>query len=111
MIQISVRASPDWGDEAEFLRHLRPLMLPLVEVWDATFEMPWRLYRATLTEIARSNLSSIVGGRIAPWEDIPDGDLVVPVDDDDWFSPSILDDLSHADEMRLDAITLAASSA
>lgn len=45
-----------------------------------------------MRQIARQNLSRVEHAKVSPWEEIPDGALVAPVDDDDWFAP----DLAHA---------------
>src|SRR5262249_10505011 len=52
--------------------------------------------------IAESNLARVENAAVLPWDEIPDGALVAPVDDDDWFAP----DLARALERAYDAQTL-----
>lgn len=84
---IWVRHTLDWADEEAFRAQLDPELRPLVELWDATFSMPYHRFRHQLRQIASDNLAGVEGARCAPWEEIPAGALVLPVDDDDWFAP------------------------
>lgn len=47
------------------------------------------MFRYRVRQIAHQNHSRIDGVILAAWEDIPDGALVIPVDDGDWFTPSL----------------------
>jgi hypothetical protein len=58
-----------------------------IDVWNETFEMPYHVFRRRLCEIAELNRSRVEGAVEAEWDEIPDGALVLPVDDDDWFAP------------------------
>src|SRR4051812_18702283 len=49
--------------------------------------MPYRVFRSRLRAIARENLERVEGARPSIWEEIPEGALVLPCDDDDWFRP------------------------
>ncbi|MSO41317.1 MAG: hypothetical protein EXQ70_05380 [Solirubrobacterales bacterium] len=40
-----------------------------------------------MAEIAALNHSRVEGATRTGWDQIPDGSLVLPVDDDDWFAP------------------------
>src|SRR5262249_38277150 len=40
-------------------------------------------------EIAQLNLSRVEDAECAEWEQIPEGALVAPVDDDDWLAPDL----------------------
>jgi hypothetical protein len=64
--------------------------LPKLAAWDATFTVPYRAFRSELRRIAHLNLSSVEGATCAAWDAIPDGALVAPVDDDDWFAPDLV---------------------
>jgi hypothetical protein len=79
----------DFDDEEAFRAQLLPRLREPIALWDATFEMPWRVFRSRLRGIARGNLERIEGAQIATWDEIPEGALVLPCDDDDWFRPDV----------------------
>jgi hypothetical protein len=89
VIYICVRKTTDWEDEQVFLGQLRDGFRAKVDVWNATFTMPFHLFRHRVKEIAQLNLSRVENARCAPLSEIPEGSLVVPVDDDDWFAPEL----------------------
>jgi hypothetical protein len=89
VIYIWVRTTMNWEDERAFLAQARPEIRPRVAVWNETFSIPFHLFRHRVWQIARENLSRVEGAVCAGWEEIPDGALVVPVDDDDWFAPNV----------------------
>jgi hypothetical protein len=89
VVWIWVRATLDYGDERAFEAGLRDGFRASVARWEATFDMPWRVFRLRLREIARANLEAVEGAACATWEEIPEGALVLPVDDDDWFRPDV----------------------
>ena len=91
---IWVRTSIDWSDEAAVPSLVRPDFLPKLELWNATFSLPYGRFRHEVCEIARLNLSRVEGASVREWDEIPDGALVLPVDDDDWFAPDIVDTLA-----------------
>ena len=84
-----MRRTLDWTDEEAFRAQLAPDFRPLVDLWDATFSMPYHRFRHEVREIARDNLEHVEGARCAAWDEIPQGALVLPVDDDDWFAPDV----------------------
>ena len=87
MIHLWVRATLDWGDEAAFRAQLRPQFAPRVDVWDATFAMPYHEFRRRVRAIAELNHARVDGAVVADLADVPDGEWVLPVDDDDWHAP------------------------
>lgn len=57
-------------------------------LWDRTFTIPFRQFRAELARIAALSHAAVEGAVVAAsWDEIPIGSLVLPVDDDDWFAP------------------------
>ncbi len=89
MIYLWVRETADWNDEAAFRRQLSPAFAQRVALWDSTFTLPYRAFRSELKKIAELNLSRVRDAVAVPWEEIPEGAWVAPVDDDDWFAPDL----------------------
>ena len=89
MVYIYIRKTIDWEDEQGFWAQVRPEFKPRVELWNRTFTIPYCQFRNHLKQIALLNFSRIQDSVCASWEDIPEGALVIPVDDDDWFSPEV----------------------
>jgi len=99
---IWVRTAIDWADEAALPARLEPAFPPKLELWNETFSIPYHRFRHEVCEIARLNLSRVAGATVRPWEEIPDGAIVLPVDDD-WFAPDIVERLTP----RLDTAAIA----
>ncbi len=95
MIYIWIRRTCDWNDEQAFLAQVEPDFEDLLELWNETFDMPYHRYRARLFEIAQANFAEVRGATVAKWDDIPDGALVLPTDDDDWFAPHAAETLAR----------------
>jgi hypothetical protein len=89
MIYICLRRTLDWEDEEAFRAQLAPHFKQKAEAWNDTFEMPYHLFRAAVKRIAQLTLSRVGNAICAEWDEIPDGELVAPIDDDDWFSPDL----------------------
>jgi hypothetical protein len=89
MIYLWVRHTLDWTDEGAFWAQLDERNRVGVETWNATFSLPFHLFRHRVREIAARNQALVRDVTHADWDDIPDGSLVLPVDDDDWFAPEI----------------------
>ena len=89
MVHIWVRATLDYDDARAFEAELKPGFRGQVELWDATFTMPYRVFRGRVRAIARENLARVANARCSSWDQIPDGALVLPCDDDDWFRPDV----------------------
>jgi hypothetical protein len=88
-LHICVRRTLPWHDEAAATAGLAPRLRPRLELWNATFHLSYLEFRHRLTLISRENWSRVEDARVTPQNEIPPGALVVPVDDDDWFSPEL----------------------
>jgi hypothetical protein len=95
MIYIWVRHTVPWEDEQAFLAQVNPRFKPKVDTWNETFSIPYNLFRHRVREIARQSLSVVEDTVVADWDEIPDGALVAPLDDDDWFAPELGHALEH----------------
>ncbi|HEX8120806.1 MAG TPA: hypothetical protein VF549_06000 [Solirubrobacteraceae bacterium] len=95
MVHIWVRTDVPWEDEAAFAAQIPERMRPLVDLWNATFALPYHRFRAELRDIARESLAAVAGATVSEWDAIPAGALVLPVDDDDWFAPDAATVLSR----------------
>lgn len=89
MIHIWTRATLDWQDESAFRAQLPPSLAEPVHLWNRVFRLPFHLFRHRVRQIALTNHSHIAGAVCADWDEIPDGSVVIPVDDDDWFAPEL----------------------
>lgn len=90
MVRIWVRATLDYDDEHAFDAQLFDRFREYVMRWESVFEMPYRVFRSRLREIARASLERVEGAVVSTWEEIPEGALVLPCDDDDWFRPDVV---------------------
>jgi len=96
VIAIWVRRTVDWSDEEVVDGQLRDELRGQVDLWNASFTMPFHLFRQRVREIAADNHAAVEGAVCADWEEIPEGALVLPVDDDDWFAPGVAGELAAA---------------
>jgi hypothetical protein len=86
-VYIWIRATVDWADEEAFLAQAPADVAAKLDLWNDTFTIPFHLFRLRVRQIAERNLAAVEGAPVAAWDEIPDGALVLPVDDDDWFAP------------------------
>jgi len=96
MIYIWLRATTAWEDEAVFNAQMPAGFDQKVSLWNRTFNIPYHLFRHRVRQIAQLNHAQVKRACFACWEDIPDGALVVPVDDDDWLAPTLCEALEGA---------------
>jgi hypothetical protein len=89
VVRIWVRATLDYDDERAFEAQLVDRFREQVALWDSVFVMPYRVFRARVRAIARENLALVERAVCSSWEEIPEGALVLPCDDDDWFRPDV----------------------
>jgi hypothetical protein len=88
MIYIWVRRTVDWADEQAAAKQLTyPWLKQKLVLWNATFNISYQRFRRRVAQIADLNHSRVEGARRTDWDEIPTGALVLPVDDDDWFTP------------------------
>jgi hypothetical protein len=88
-VHIWVRQTAAWDDPAAYMARVPASLRPRVALWDETFTLPFHAFRHRIREIARQSLATVEGARVSAWDDIPEGALVLPVDDDDWFAPDV----------------------
>jgi hypothetical protein len=88
-VYICIRKTLDWQDESLVRKHILPEFRPKLETWNATFTLPYHLFRHRLKEIAQRSHASVEGATCVPLDQAPFGSLIVPVDDDDWFGPDL----------------------
>lgn len=88
-ICICVRGTLNWGSKAAVDAGLIESFRPKVETWNATFNIPYHEFRRRLKVIAELSLERVENAQRASFETAPPGALLVPVDDDDWFSPNL----------------------
>lgn len=94
MIYLWTRSTLDWQDEEAFWRQLRPELLEPVRLWNRSFRLPFHLFRHRLRQLSLANLREVRGAELADWDAIPEGALVVPIDDDDWLAPDLAEQLA-----------------
>lgn len=97
-IHVCLRSTLDWQDEALVRARIIPGFRPKLDAWNATFDMPYHLFRQRLRDIAQLNLSRVEGAVCSELEDVAPGHVVVPIDDDDWLAPDLVSHLIDAYE-------------
>jgi hypothetical protein len=101
LIYICIRQTTNWADEAEFWSQLPGEFKPTIQVWNQSFNIPYHLFRHRVREIARMNIAEVKSAVCVDWKDVPDGELVLPVDDDDWFAEDVGSALEKARDDRV----------
>ena len=88
-LRICVRATLPWHDEAAIEPVLIPQLRQKVALWNEIFSLRYAAFRVRLMQIAQESWSRVENAQVTRREEIPPGALLVPVDDDDWFSPHL----------------------
>ena len=88
-LYVVTRRTTDWDDEAAVRAQLPQNFEWLVDLWNATFTMPYFQFRAALKRITLDSHARIKGAVMANLEDVPEGGLIAPCDDDDWYAPHL----------------------
>lgn len=92
-IHICIRATLDWQDRALVEGQILACFRSKLDAWNATFDMPYHLFRQRVHRIAQLNLDRVEGATYSAMERVPSDHLIVPVDDDDWFAPDLAERL------------------
>jgi hypothetical protein len=95
-VYICIRRTADWKNAANYRARLIAQFVPHVDAWDATFCTTYREFRAAIAEITMASLQAVRGAIIAPYEEIPEGAIVMPCDDDDWTAPHAAEILAES---------------
>ena len=103
MIYIWTRATLDWHDEDAFRAQMPPSLEVPVNLWNSIFRISFHQFRYRVRQIALSNHSRIADVVCTDWDRIPDGSVVIPVDDDDWFAPELGRVLAQAQDPGVQA--------
>lgn len=91
MLYIGIRKTLDWHDEALVDARILPSFRPKYDQWNATFTVRYAAFRQRLKEIAAANLARVQGARVVPLDEVPPGAWVLPIDDDDWLAPDLVE--------------------
>ena len=86
-VYICIRRTANWKDEAGYRSRLIASFVPHIDAWDATFRTSYREFRSAIADITMDSLRAVRGAVIAPYDEIPEGAIVMPCDDDDWTAP------------------------
>lgn len=106
---VAVRYSPDWlgltdDDTRRFLRRHgidENLLVDFITLWDGVMKVNYRQFRHEIAALSRASFAAVRGADVVPHEVLrtrtpANDDLIVFVDDDDWLSPTLFEDLAEA---------------
>src|SRR5436309_1142820 len=97
-IHICLRDALDWRDETLVTDRIVVGFRRKYAAWNATFTMPYHVFRQRLNAITMLNLGRVEGALLSRIDDVPRGHLIVPTDDDDWFAPDLVNQLRRSRE-------------
>jgi hypothetical protein len=100
MIYIVVRRTTEWEHEPTFRAQIPAGFDASVDLWNATFTIPYHVFRHRLKAIAQLSWSRVSRAVRVARTEVPPGALAVPTDDDDWFAPHLADVLACAVDGR-----------
>lgn len=106
---VAVRYSPDWlgltdDDTRRFLRRHgidENLLVDFMALWDGAMKVDYRTFRHEIAGLSRASFAAVRGAEVIPHEVLREtkranDDLIVFVDDDDWLSPGLFEELEKA---------------
>lgn len=92
-----VRETLGWPNARNEQLHER--VRPIAQIWDATFKLSYRQFRALIKEVTYTRLRCLVGDSLltapAPTLALADSDILVICDDDDWYAPDLSEQLQR----------------
>ena len=97
-VHVCLRSTLDWGDRRLVEERLLPRFRPKYDAWNAAFDVPYHLFRHRVCEIARLNRSRVEGAECSSTSEVGPGQIIVPIDDDDWLAPDLANRLRRAHE-------------
>lgn len=114
---VAVRYSPDWlaltdDDTRTFLRRHgidENLLVDFMGLWDRHLKVDYRSFRHEIAKLSRASFAAVRGAEVIPHAVLretkraPD-DLIAFVDDDDWLSPGLFEELEKACPRPLNGI-------
>jgi hypothetical protein len=89
LVHLCVRQTLAWEDEDLVRVGIIPSFRQKFEMWNATFTMPYHLFRVRLKHIAMDSFRRVEGAVVSEMSQVPEGDVIVPIDDDDWLAPDL----------------------
>ncbi|MFG1204295.1 hypothetical protein V5F29_18065 [Xanthobacter aminoxidans] len=114
---VAVRYSPDWlaltdDDTRRFLRrhHIdENLLVDFMALWDRNLKVDYRSFRDEIAKLSRASFAAVRGAEVIPHEVLREtkrasDDLIAFVDDDDWLSPGLFEELDKACPRPLNGI-------
>ncbi len=114
---VAVRYSPDWlaltdDDTRRFLRrhHIdENLLVDFMALWDRNLKVDYRSFRDEIAKLSRASFAAVRGAEVIPLEVLREtkrasDDLIAFVDDDDWLSPGLFEELEKACPRPLNGI-------
>ena len=114
---VAVRYSPDWlaltdDDTRRFLRrhHIdENLLVDFMALWDGNLKVDYRSFRDEIAKLSRASFAAVRGAEVISHEVLREtksasDDLIAFVDDDDWLSPGLFEELDKACPRPLNGI-------